>query len=81
MTKAEMAEYADKKPIAVYPMGNWGGLEVLDIIYGINDYAVVRFNFGEPDKKVHKVKIYYDRQTPHIQVDGVHVSLGECMSV
>ena len=81
MTKTEMAEYADKKPIGVYPMSNWGGLEVLDILYGIDDYAVVRFNFGEPEKKIHKVKIYYGARTTYIRVDGVHVVLSDVMRV
>lgn len=79
MTKEEIAEYSSKKPIAVYPMSNWGGVEILDIIYGIDDYAIWRFNFGEPEEKIHRSKIKYGASTASITVEGTHVSLGDCM--
>lgn len=81
MTKAEMEQYADKKPIAVYPMSNWGGIEILDIVYGIDDYVVARYNFGEPEKKLHKVKINYGLNSSSFKLDGNYVSLDNCMRV
>jgi len=82
MTKQEMEQYKDKKPVGVYPMCNHGGVEILDIIYGIEDYVVARYNFGEPEEKLHKVKI---RSTPsglpYINLDGNYIRLGECLKV
>lgn len=58
MNKAEKKAYESKEPVAVYPMSNWGGIEILDILYGIEDYVVYRFNFGKP-QELHKAKIRY----------------------
>jgi len=51
-------EYKDKKPIESLCLSNWGGIEILDIVYGIDDYVVYRFNYGTPEK-IHKAKIIY----------------------
>ena len=79
MTKEEKKMYADKKPVAVYGMSNWGGLEILDIVYGIEDYIISRFNFGEPDKTIHKTKINYSGDCPTFRVGGYTIPLNECM--
>ena len=84
MTRAEMREYKDKKPIAVYPMSNWGGVEILDIIYGIDDYVVARFNFGDGDvdNRMHRYKIKYNKSgIPFFSMGGNRVRLDECMRV
>lgn len=82
MTKAEMEFYKDKKPIAVYSMSNWGGIEILDIIYGIDDYVVARYNFGKAEDKVHKVKIRYGADdNTYFRLDDYRVNLDECMRV
>lgn len=82
MTKQEMNQYKDREPIAVYPMSNWGGVEILDILYGIDDYVVCRYNFGEPEKKLHRVKIQHTKGgIPFIYVDGGYVRLDECLAV
>lgn len=79
MTKQEMEQYRDKKPIAVYPMSNWGGIEILDIEYGIDDYVICRYNFGEPEDRLHRVKINYGARTTSIYIDGMRVRLNEFM--
>ena len=81
MTKAEMEQYKDKTPIAVYPVSNWGGVEILDIEHGINDYAICRFNFGEPETKLHKVKVNYGPRSTYIVVDGTNICLTESQRV
>ena len=81
MTKAEMDAYKDKKPVAVYPMGNWGGVEILDILYGADDYVICRYNYGEPEKKLHKLKIKYGVETTYFILEGIKVRLDECMRV
>ena len=82
MTKQEMEKYKDKKPIAVYPMSNWGGVEILDIEYGIDDYVIWRYNCGEPEKILHKAKIKDSgRGYQYIQLNEFRVRLDECMRV
>ena len=81
MTKTEMEQYKDKKPIGVYPMSNWGGVEILDVLHGIDDYAVWRYNFGEPEEKIHKTKIRYGVNRAYIITDSGQIRLDECMRV
>lgn len=79
MTKEEIAKYENKEPIAVYPISNWGGIEILDILYGVDDYVIWRYNFGEPEKKLHKAKIKYGPEVASIQAEGSYVRLDNCM--
>jgi len=37
-------KYKDKKPIAVLPLNNFGGIEIIDVEYGINDYVITAVN-------------------------------------
>lgn len=78
MTKQEKEIYRHKKPIAVYCMSNWGGVEILDILYGIDDYVVARFNFGEPQEP-HRVKIRYGVKTDTFRIGRTTIHLDECM--
>ena len=81
MTKEEKKAYEEKQPVAVYPMCNWGGIEILDILYGIEDYVVYRFNFGEPQEP-HKAKIRYGVNHSSFRTPaGYSVRLDECMRV
>lgn len=81
MTKVEKEKYKDVRPIAVYPMTNWGGVEILDVLCGIEDYAVYRFNFGEP-QELHKAKIRYGANHNSFRTSaGYSVRLDECTRV
>ena len=53
MTREEKTKYQDKKAVAVCCDG-LVGIECLDIIYGIDDYMVVRGYNND----LHKVKVY-----------------------
>lgn len=76
MNKQEKEYYATKDVIEVYPMTNWGGIEILDVI---NDHIVYRFNFGEP-KEPHKAKIKYGvRHNTFRTCAGYSIKLCECM--
>lgn len=55
MTKAEKEMYSNKYPIGVYTLSNFGGIAVLDVIYGIDDYVVVKYY----DISIHRVKIMH----------------------
>ena len=82
MTKQEMEKYKDKKPVAVYPTDNWGGVEILDIEYGIDDFVIWRYNYGEPEKKLHRAKIHTNPAGyPFIRLNETIVRLDECMRV
>ena len=81
MTKEEKKAYENKRPVAVYPMSNWGGIEILDILYGIEDYVVYRFNFGEP-QELHRSKIRYGVNHSSFRTPaGYSVRLDECERV
>lgn len=81
MTKKEKEVYKDKKPVAVFGMSNFGGIEVMDILYGIEDYVVYRWNFGTPTE-VHKAKINYGANHHSFRTSaGYSVRLDECMRV
>ena len=81
MTRQEMEQYKDKKPVAVYPMSNWGGVEIMDIIYGIEDYVVCRYNFGGPEDRLHKIRIRCDDDCAYFLLDKTKIRLDECMKV
>lgn len=81
MNKEEKKAYESKEPVAVYPMTNWGGIEILDILYGIEDYVVYRFNFGEP-QELHKAKIRYGVNHSSFRTPaGYSVRLDDCTRV
>ena len=52
-------KYKNTLPIGVFAMCNFGGIEILDIIYGINDYVIACFNFGTGRQQIRKHKICY----------------------
>lgn len=79
MTKKEQEMYLEKKPIAVYPMTNWGGIEIMDILYGIDDKVVYRFNFGEP-QECHVAKVTGSHNRFRTTA-GYSIRLDECMRV
>ena len=83
MTKVEKEFFSEtKEVIAVYPMSNWGGIEIVAICYEPDgEYVIYRFNFGEP-KEAHKAKIRYG--TKHCTFRtyaGYSIRLDECMKV
>lgn len=70
------------KPISVYTMNNFGGIEILDIEYGIDDKIIYRYNFGQPETKIHKAKIYYginDGDVPYFNTKHGKIYLNDCI--
>ena len=70
------------KPLAVYCMSNFGGIEIIDTGEWMDTVIFYRFNFGQP-KRVHFAKVYetatgrgYFRA-----YNGMRVYLDECMRV
>lgn len=74
-------KYENTKPIGVQCISNWGGLEILDIEYGIDDIAIASFNFGTRQQiRRHKIQT-----TPagrlYIRKQGIRYYLDEIMKI
>lgn len=59
-----MTKYKDyyngiKKPVGGLCLCNFGGLVVFEIIYGIDDYCISGFDFGDGVKDIRTTKIHY----------------------
>lgn len=75
-------QYADTKAVGVYPLCNWGGLEILAVEYGIDDYVVACFNFGTGRQKIRRHKICYSTSgRDYIRKEGVRYYLDNIMRV
>ena len=79
----ERLNYQNKEAIAFYGMSNFGGIAILDIIYGINDYIVWYNSQIESEKrKIHVSKIYYSENGGFFKPYGsMYVKLSECLRV
>lgn len=77
MTKQEKNNYKNVTVKAVYSCG-LVGLEVLDIIHGINDFVVYRYT---GDNSIHRAKINYGvNKTTFKSVIGT-VNFNDCMRI
>lgn len=87
LSKEERTEYQKKEPIAFYGMSNFGGIAILDIQYGLDDYIIWYDSQIESEKrKIHISKIYYTRNKdfaePFFRPYGsMRVKLSECLRV
>lgn len=75
-------EYFTKKAICYMPLATWGGLEILDILYGIEDYVIACFNWGADRHEIRRHKINH---TPDgrafIRKEGRRYYLDDMMQV
>ena len=83
LNKEERLNYQNKEPIAVYGLSNFGGIAIIDIIYGIEDYIVWYNSQIESEKrKIHVSKIYYSENGGFFKPYGsLYVKLSECLRV
>lgn len=83
LNKEERTEYQKKEPIALYGMSNFGGIAIIDIIYGIEDYIVWYNSQIESEKrKIHVSKIYCFENGGFFKPYGsLYVKLSECLRV
>ena len=80
MTKTEKQMYFNKPSVAYYSGLN--GLEIKEILYGIDDYIVFTVNAwcGKNSyKDVHKSKIYYSDNSDYFRFNGYRIPLNECI--
>lgn len=66
----------EKKYSAYY--SGFGGLGIIEIEYGINDYVIYDDGFFGGKKKQHRAKIYYSNN-PYFIYNGVRIHLNECI--
>ena len=52
-------KYEETEALGCFPMCNFGGLEILDIEYGIEDYIIACFNFGTGRQQIRRHKICF----------------------
>lgn len=72
MTKREICTH--KKSIAYY--SGFGGFEIKQIEYGINDYLYAVSGAWCSKKSYHKLKIYNGE---YVRLHGYKISLDECI--
>lgn len=77
MTLAE--KYKDSKPIGVYGMCNFGGIEILDVLS--DEELIACFNFSNGRQSIRKHRIYNIDGKPFIIKMGVRYYLDDIMKV
>ena len=83
ISKEEKEKYQEKKPISIYGMSNFGGIAILDILYGIEDYIVWYDSQIKAEKrKIHVSKIYYSKNGRYFKPYGsLHIKLYDCLRI
>ena len=76
MTKSEKQDYLNKKSIGYWSTLN--GAELKEVIYDINDYAILVINAWGGKKSIHRVKIYYGKRD-YITIHGYRLYFDECI--
>jgi len=72
--------YAETAAIGYYSMSNFGGLEILDVEYGINDRLITCFNWGTGRQMIRRNTIYTTRDgRQYIRKAGRRFYLDEMM--
>ena len=75
-----MKDYRDMPTVGYW--SDMGGVEVKEIQYGIDDYALVVMNALSHNPTSHRLKIYYNSNgEAYIRVHGRRLKLSECMYV
>lgn len=79
----EFGIYADNyKPAGVAHLNNFGGLAIMEIEYGIDDYVCVCENYGDGYKRLTKNKIHYNAKgNPYFVRYGKRYYLDQFMRV
>lgn len=78
MTRAEKTYYCEI-PTKAY-ISAFGGIEIKDIIYDIEDYVVFIANAWGGTWSVHKAKIHYS-DDPYFMFKGVRLHFNEALRV
>ena len=77
LTTEERKAYMEKEPVAVYGMSNFGGIAIIDIVYGTDDY-IVWYDSQQLQKKIHISKVY----DSYFRAYGsLRIKLADCIRV
>ena len=57
------------------------GIEIKDILYGIEDYIVFLAGTMGNNPTCHKAKVYYSGERPYFKLYGRRIYLDNCMRV
>ena len=76
MTTDEKLRYLEKDTVAYY--SGYGGIEIKEVINGLEDYVIYVSNSFTSNKNVHKVKIHWGER-PYFIANGVRIHLDECI--
>lgn len=67
----EFGNYPDDyQPLATLCMCNFGGIAVMEVQYGINDYVIVCDNYGDGYKNITKNMIHYNTKGDYFVRNG-----------
>ena len=77
LTKEEKQEYLNRHGIGSYCLCNFGGIEIKDIINGINDYVVFTY-FDIPKVYVRKIDCTASGRD-YFRFGSMRIYLDECM--
>lgn len=77
MTKNEKQAYINA-PYQAYYSG-FGGIEIKEIEYGIEDYVIYVAGAWCSKKSVHRAKVYYNGDNSYFEYKGVKIPLNECI--
>jgi len=76
MRKVEMYnKYKDSKPLGVFCLTNFGGVEILDIIDG--EYVIIRVY----DYRYHRLKLYDSKKGPRFTLNKNRYYLNDFLRV
>ncbi len=83
LSAEERLNYQKKEPVSVYGISNFGGIAILDILYGTDDYIVWYDSQIEAEKrKIHVSKIYYSENDYYFKPYGsMYIKLSECLRI
>ncbi len=76
MTKAEKQHYLDMRTVGYW--SGFDGLEVKELQYGIEGYAIVVSGSFTGTKNVHRLRVYYDDR-PYIKLFDRKWFFDECI--
>lgn len=77
MTQAEKQAVLGKQTVAYH--SSQGGIEIKEILYGIEDYVAYVRGAWNGKGSVHKAKLHYETKVPYFISNGIRVPLDECI--
>lgn len=76
-------KYANTRPVAVFPLSNFGGLAILDHFYEYGeDYFITAWDFGTGYQKIRRNRVQYTPSgRPFLRKESYRFYLDEIMRI